>query len=102
MSALFKFINDTSRYVGIYKQGFRLISNTGNDAGQYPKNIMNIMIAGGNTLGVTVTNIYGNQKIWQKLPHPYDFADLSEYPHEHCLANHYDIFKAMKILKIFP
>ena len=76
-----------------------MIANFGNDAGQYPKNVMNIMVAGGNLLGVTVTNMYGNHKIWQGGPGIYDYTYLTEYPHEHCAANATDTYKLLEKIK---
>lgn len=99
ITTLFKLINDTVRSLGIYKTGFRLIANSGNDAGQYPKSMMNIMVAGGNLLGVTVTNLYGNHKIWEGDNHIYDYVNLEEYPHGHCATNAHDTFMLLEKMK---
>ena len=97
--SLFKFINDVSRKVGIYNSGFRVISDFGNDASQFPKNVMTIIIAGGNTLGITVTNMYGNHKIWEGGSSIYDYKHLNEYPHPHCAANAHDTYQLFQSIK---
>jgi len=102
MKDLFKFINDTTRHAGIDQSGFRLISSFGNDAGQYPRSVMNIIVAGGNPLGITVTNMYGNYRVWEGNG-PVDYTDLREYPHEHCPPNAFDAIQFLiKIKKDVP
>lgn len=94
IAGLFKFINDVARKVGIDQTGFRLISGFSNDAGQYPKNVMSISIAGGNMLGATVANVYGNRKIWEGGSVVLGYIDLqAPYPHEHCASNAYDTYE---------
>ncbi len=96
MVGFFKFMNDVARQVGIYKSGYRLISDFGNDAQQYPKNIMNILMAGGGKLGNTVSNMYGNFTVWEVFPHITDYDQLLDYPHDHCAATPYDTFKLLE------
>ena len=68
--------------------GYRLVSNTGNDAWNFP-NVFQIMIAGGTTLGVTVTNVWGNRDLVQNAVPKRSllFSEMSELPHQHCPLN---------------
>lgn len=84
-----KFINDVAKAIGLYTSGFRLIADHGIDAWHFPKDILHITIAGGNPLGVTVTNAWGNRRKtekfegWQKNT-VYDYKDLLDARHDHC------------------
>lgn len=85
-----KFISNVAKSIGIYTSGFRLIAGHGNDAWHFPQGVMQISIAGGNLLGVTVTNAWGNRLRspntgW--MPGAADYADLSDMHHDHCPAH---------------
>lgn len=86
---MLKFMSDIAKKTSLYKTGFRLIINHGKDAWQYPKDILQITIAGGAKMGKTVTNVYGNRKPKTK-DEPgniaYSYDDLKSLPHENCSA----------------
>lgn len=91
MRELFTFMKDISEKDGSYSTGFRLISDFGADAHQTPPDVFQMTLAGGNLLGVTAANVYGNHRIIKDSQgsevdksHFYYYKDLSDMPHEHC------------------
>lgn len=93
MRELFTFIKDTSEKDGSYSTGFRLLSDVGADAHQTPSDVFQMTLAGGNLLGVTVANVYGNHRVIKDSQgsevdksHFYYYKDLSDMPHEHCAS----------------
>ncbi len=74
--------------MGMDSNGYRLVSNTGNDAWNLP-NVFQIMIAGGTTLGVTITNVWGNWNLAQNTAPKRSLllSEMSELPHQHCPLN---------------
>lgn len=91
MRELFTFVKDISERDGSYETGFRLVSDFGGDAHQTPKDVFQMSLAGGNLLGFTAANVYGNHPMVQgpqgeKLDktHFNYYKDLPNMPHDHC------------------
>lgn len=82
IKALFSFTTNLSKMIGVYDSGYRIISNIGPDAWQYP-DVFQLFVAGGTTLGPTVTNVYGN-RMGVFDSRVYDYSDLQGYGHDHC------------------
>jgi len=85
ITAFFNFISKLAQASGVHDSGYRILSNTGPDAWEYPE-VFQLFIAGGAPLGPTVTNVNGNHKQDMTDNTIYDFADLVDYNHEHCLS----------------
>ena len=83
-----KFTRRFAASMGLDAEGYRLVSNTGKDAWNLP-NVFQIMVAGGTTLGVTVTNVWSNRNLaLNTVPkRSLLLGEMDELPHQHCSVN---------------
>lgn len=84
LSATIRLLTTVAAVLGIDKTGYRLVANHGANAWQIPKAMMQLFLAGGAPLGITVTNLMGNKMPKNMDEEEADYADLNLMPHVDC------------------
>lgn len=84
IAQLFKAVRQVAMTYNLDEDGYRVVSNSGEDSWN-TSNIFQIFIAGGNVLGPTVANVFGNEPDHpDNLKSFHYYQDLLNSPHESC------------------